>query len=156
VRETNKIVYCVVRKKRGKKHIEEVRLIPYEEFGLWKFFISKQYGFTVLSEDMYLWLPQKDYLKRENLYSRIESLPARKVTLYFFLKPDGILVPVTRFFLQSDYANIKPVFLKHFKEFEDEHHTTKVLDHMTEDDGFCIRSSPSARKPSKQTLPPLE
>jgi hypothetical protein len=135
-----KLVRCLLIKKRGAKNKPQTRFIPYPEFELWKYYISRQYNFSVSEEEIFLWLPQEEYDRRKDHLSHLNVLAVHKVTLYFFLKNEGVLVPVTRFFQESDFAKVKPLFLKHFEEFQDENHMTKVLEHIQEEKGVCLKN----------------
>ncbi|OGP49914.1 MAG: hypothetical protein A2Y79_02945 [Deltaproteobacteria bacterium RBG_13_43_22] len=139
-KDSIKLVHCVLSKKKGTKKKAEARFIPYQEFELWKYFISHQYEVTVSEEDIYLWIPQKEFERKKASFVHVEWLPVHKITLYFFLKNEGVLVPVTRFFQESDYPKVKPLFLKHFEEFQDEGHMTKVLEHIQEEKGVCLKN----------------
>ena len=130
-----KLVRCLLIKKKGAKKKPETRFIPYQEFELWKYYISRQYNFSVSNEEIFLWLPQEEYDRRKDRLGRLDGIAVQKVTLYFFLKNEGVLVPVTRFFQESDFPTVKPLFLKHFEEFQDENHMTKVLEHIREEKG---------------------
>jgi hypothetical protein len=135
-----KLVKCRLTKKGGPKNKFEIRFVPFQEYELWKYYISRQYDFTVSSEEIFLWMPKKEFDRKKDSYERIDWIPVHKVTLYFFLKNEGVLVPVTRFFQESDYPKVKPLFLKHFEEFQDESHITKVLDHVQEEKGVCLKN----------------
>jgi hypothetical protein len=140
MRNSIKLVRCLLSKKRGGKKKPETRFIPYQEFELWKYYISSQYPFTISNEEIFIWLPQKEFDRKKDQLNRLEGIPVLKVTLYFFLKNDGVLVPVTRFFPESDLPQVKPLFLKHFEEFQDEGHLTKVLEHIQEEKGVCLKN----------------
>jgi hypothetical protein len=135
-----KLVRCLVSKKKGAKKKPETRFIPYQEFELWKYFISRQHNLTITNEEIFLWLPQEVFDRKKDRFSRLDGIPVHKVTLYFFLKNDGVLVPVTRFFQESDFPKVKPIFLKHFEEFEDEKNMTKVLEQVLEEKGVCLKN----------------
>ena len=135
-----KLVRCLVTKKKGQKNKPETRFIPYHEFELWKYFISRQYNFTISDEEIFLWLPQEDFDRKKDHLGRLDGIAVHKVTLYFFLKNVGVLVPVIRFFQESDYPKIQPLFLKHFEEFQDVNHMTKVLEHVREEKGVCLKN----------------
>lgn len=135
-----KLVKCRLTKKMGQKNKSEIRFVPFQEYELWKYYISRQHGYTACDEEIFLWLPQKEFDRKKDSYERIDWIPVHKVTLYFFLKNEGVLVPVTRFFQESDYPKVKPLFLKHFEEFQDESHMTKVLEHVQEEKGVCLKN----------------
>ena len=135
-----KLVRCLLSKKKEAKNKPETRFIPYQEFELWKYFISHQYHFTVSDEEIFLWLPQEEFNREKDRLGHLEGIPVQKVTLYFFFKNGGVLVPVIRFFQESDYPKVKPLFLKHFEEFQDENHMTKVLEHIQEEKGVCLKN----------------
>jgi hypothetical protein len=137
---TVKLVRCRLNKKRGAKTKSETRLIPYQEFELWKYFITRHYGFTVSKEEIFLWLPQAEFDRKKDRLSRLDGIPVYKVTLYFFLKNAGVLIPATRFFPEKDYSKVKPLFLKHFEEFQDEGHLTKILEQIEEEKGVCLKN----------------
>jgi hypothetical protein len=139
-RDAIRLVQCLLTKKKGKRSKSETRFIPYQEFEFWKFYISGHYGFSVSKEEIFLWLPEKEFNKRKGRLAHIPSIPVRRVTLYFFLKKQGVLVPLTRFFPETDYKKVRPVFLKHFEEFQDENHLTKVLEHIEEEKGVCLKN----------------
>lgn len=135
-----KLVQCRLGKKTGAKTQWESRLVPYQEFELWKFFITHHYGFTVTHEEILLWIPQAEYERKKERFSRLVAQPAIRVTLYFFLKKAGALVSTTRFFPEKEYPKIKPLFLKHFEAFQDENHLTKVLEQVVEKKGVCLKN----------------
>jgi hypothetical protein len=134
-----KLVRCLLTKK-GKKTPPETRFIPIQEFELWKFFVSKQYNFTITNEEIYLWLPQEEFERKKDRLGRLAEIPVHKVTLYFFLKNEGVIVPITRYFQESDFPKVKPLFLKHFAEFQDEKNITKVLEQVQEEKGVCLKN----------------
>jgi hypothetical protein len=140
MKNTEKLVRCLLTKKKGSKNKSETRFIPYQEFELWKYYISRQYDYTVSDEEIFLWFPQEEFDRKKDRLDRLDGIPVHKVTLYFFLKNDGVLVPVTRFFQKSDFPKVKPLFLKHFEEFQDEKHLTKVLEHIQEEKGVCLKN----------------
>lgn len=140
MQESIKLVRCRLSKKRGQRVRSETRFIPYHEFELWKYFISHQYGYTVADEDLFLWIPQKEYDRKKARLSRLEVVPVNRITLYFFLKKAGVLVSATRFFSEKEYPKVKPLFLKHFEEFQDEDHASKVLEHVKEEKGVCLKN----------------
>ena len=140
-KDTVKLVLCFLSKKRGAKKKAESRFIPYPEFELWKYFMANQHNVTVSGEDIYLWIPQTEFERKRASFSRVTHIPVHKITLYFFLKNFSVLVPVTRFFKESDYQKVKPIFLKHFEEFQNENHITKVLEHIHEEKGVCLKNS---------------
>ncbi len=135
-----KLVRCLLTKAKVAKNKAETRFIPYQEFELWKYFISRQYNFTVSREEIFLWLPQEEFDRKKDRLSRLEGIPVHKVTLYFFLKNEGVLVPVTRYFQKSDFPKAKPLFLKHFEEFQGEGNITKALEHIQEEKGVCLKN----------------
>jgi hypothetical protein len=135
-----KLVRCLLTKKKGQKNKPETRFIPYQEFELWKYYISRQYNVTASNEEIFLWLPQEEFDRKKDRFSRLDGIQVHKVTLYFFLKNEGVLVPVTRFFQESDFPKVKPLFLKHFEEFQDEGHMTKVLEQVQEEKGVCLKN----------------
>lgn len=135
-----KLVRCLLSKGKGSKRKPETRFIPFQEFELWKFFVSRQYNFTITDEEIFLWLPQEEFDRKKDRLGRLKGIRVHKVTLYFFLKNERVLVPVTRFFQDSDYTKVKPLFLKHFEEFRDESHVTKVLENIQEEKGVCLKS----------------
>jgi hypothetical protein len=139
-RDAIRLVQCLLSKKKGKRSKSEIRFVPYQEFEFWKFYISLHYGFSVSKEEIFIWLPQKEFDKRKERLTHIPFIPVHKVTLYFFLKKEGVLVPLTRFFRETDYKKVRPVFLKHFEEFQDENHLTKVLEHVKEEKGVCLKN----------------
>lgn len=135
-----KLVQCRLSKKKGSKNKFETRFVPYQEFELWKYFITRQYEFQISREEIFLWLPKREFDRKKDRFLHADWIPVHKVTLYFFLKNEGVLVPVTRFFQESDYNKVKPLFLKHFEEFQDESHMTKVLEHVKEEKGVCLKN----------------
>ena len=135
-----KVVRCLLTKKKGTKTVSETRFIPFQEFELWKFYVSKQYNFTITNQELYLWLPQEEFERKKSRLSRLPGISVHKVTLYFFLKEEKVLVPVTRFFQESDFPKVKPLFLKHFEEFQDEKHLAKVLEQIQEEKGVCLKN----------------
>jgi hypothetical protein len=135
-----KLVRCHLSKKRGGKKKPETRFIPCEEFELWRYFITRQYQFVISDEEIFIWLPQKEYDRKQDRLKHLEGIPVHKITLYFFLKKERVLIPATRFFQDSDIPKVKPLFLKHFEEFRDQGHTTKVLEHVYEEKGICLKS----------------
>ena len=139
MKDAVKLVHCQLHKK-GTKKKAEARFIPFQEFDLWKFYITHQYNFSIGGEEIYLWLPKSEFDRKKSSFQRLTWIPVHKVTLYFFLKNEGVLVPVTRFFEGDEYKKVKPLFLKHFEEFQDESHGTKVLEHVREEKGICIKS----------------
>jgi hypothetical protein len=139
MKNTIKLVRCLLIKKGAKKK-PETRFIPYEEFELWKYYISRHYNFTITEEEIFLWLPQEEFDREKDRLGRLDWTAVHKVTLFFFLKKEGVLVPVTRFFQESDYPKVKPLFLKHFEEFKDEKHMTKVLENVQEEKGVCLKN----------------
>ena len=134
-----KLVRCRVDKPDSCPSGPEIRFIPQTEFDLWKFMITRQYQFLVSEEMIYMYISRREYEAHEALYSRLPQVAVNKITLYFFLKADQILVPVVRFFPQEQYPAIKPVFLNHFKDFEDRNHVTKVLEEIIEEEGLGLR-----------------
>ena len=139
-KDTVKLVLCFLTKKKGATKKAEVRFIPHAEFELWKYVMEHQHKVTVSGEDIYLWIPQMEFERKKATFARVAHIPVHKITLYFFLKNVGVLVPVTRFFKESDYQKVKPIFLKHFEEFQDENHMTKVLEHIQEEKGVCLKN----------------
>ena len=55
-----KLVRCLLTKKKGSKKKPETRFIPYQEFELWKYYLSGQYHFSISNEEIFLWLPQEE------------------------------------------------------------------------------------------------
>jgi hypothetical protein len=135
-----KLVRCFLSKKGGAKKKPEIRFIPYPEYELWKYYISRQYPFVISDEEIFLWLPQKEFDRKKEHLSHLNGIPVLKVTLFFFMKKEGILVSATRFFPDSDIPKVKPLFLKHFEEYRDEGHPTKVLEHIREEKGVCLKN----------------
>lgn len=144
MKNAQKVVRCLLTKKKETKATPETRFIPFQEFELWKFYVSKQYNFTITNEEIYLWLPQEEFERKKARLGRLAGVPVHKVTLYFFLKNEKVLVPVTRFFQESDFPKVKPIFLKHFAEFEDEKNITKVLEQVQEEKGVCLKNLQSS------------
>ena len=140
MKNATKLVKCILNKKKGPKTKAETRFIPFQEYELWKYYISRQYDFSTSKEEIFLWLPKREFERKKSSYGRLEWIPVHKVTLYFFLKNEGVLVPVTRFFQESDYPKVKPLFLKHFEEFQDETHMAKVLEDIKEERGVCLKN----------------
>jgi hypothetical protein len=135
-----KLVRCLVDKSDSCPSGPEIRFVPQTEFDLWKYMVTRQYSFTVSDEKVYLYISRQEYEAQEALYSRLPQVAVNKITLYFFLKADQVLVPVIRFFPQEQYPSIKPVFLSHFKHFEDRTHATKVLEEIVEEEGLGLRN----------------
>lgn len=140
MKDTIKLVRCRISKKKGPKKQSETRFIPYQEFDLWKFFISQHHGFTVSQEEIFLWIPKAEYDRKKDRLSRLEAVPVNRITLYFFLKKAGVLVSATRFFPEKEYPKVKPLFLKHFEEFQNEDHVSKVLEQVVEEKGVCLKN----------------
>ncbi|MBA4394967.1 MAG: hypothetical protein C0407_15550 [Desulfobacca sp.] len=140
MKDAIKLVQCHLTKKKGTKTTAETRFVPLHEYELWKYYISRQHGFAISKEEIFLWLPEKEFEKKKDRLSHVDNIPVHKLTLYFFLKNEGVLVPVTRFFRESDYSKVKPLFLRHFEEFQDESHMTKVLEHVKEERGVCMKN----------------
>jgi len=134
-----KLVRCFVQKVRNSDDLPEVRWIPWGEFELWKHLVSSRYRFTVSDPALYIYIPREEYGRHEPLYSRVPQLAVNKITLYFFLKADQVLVPVSRYFSAEEYERIKPTFLRHFKAFENRNHTTKFLEDIHEEEGVCLQ-----------------
>ena len=109
--------------------------------------VTTQYRFTVSDERIYIYISLPEYEAHEALYSRLPQVELNKITLYFFLKADQILVPVTRYFPKEQYPAIKPLFLKHFKAFEDRNHATRVLEEIIEEEGRGLRNLQAASPP---------
>jgi hypothetical protein len=135
-----KLVKCLLVHKKGQKTKSEARFVPFQEYELWKYFITRHYNFSVSNEEIFLWLPKKEFDRKKTIYERLDWIPVHKLTLYFFIKNQGVLVPVTRFFQESDYPKVKPIFLKHFEEFQIESHKTKVLEQIKEEKGVCLKN----------------
>jgi hypothetical protein len=135
-----KLVHCLVARTDPSPSGPEVRYIPQTEFGLWKYMVTRQYHFAVSDERIYIYISRREYEAHEALVSRLPQVVLNKITLYFFLKADQILVPVTRYFPQEQYPAIKPLFLNHFKAFEDRNHATKVLEEIVEEEGRGLRN----------------
>jgi hypothetical protein len=135
-----KLVRCRVDKPNSGPSGPEIRFIPQTEFDLWKFMITRQYQFTVSEELIYMYISRREYAAHEALYTRLPRVAVNKITLYFFLKVDQILVPVVRFFPREQYPVIKPVFLSHFKDFEDRNHATRVLEEIIEEEGMALHN----------------
>jgi hypothetical protein len=140
VEDAVKLVRCRVDKPEPCPSGPEIRFIPQTEFELWKFMVTRQYAFTVSEEKIYLYLSRREYEAHEALYSRLPQVALNKITLYFFLKADQILVPVVRFFPHEQYPAIKPVFLSHFKHVEGRSDATKVLEEIVEEEGLGLRN----------------
>jgi hypothetical protein len=135
-----KLVHCLVNKPDPSPSGPEVRFIPQAEFDLWKYMVTRQYHFTVSDEKIYLYISLREYEAHEDLCSRLPQVELNKITLYFYLKADQVLVPVSRYFLKEQYLKIKPLFLSHFKAFEDRNHATKVLEEIVEEEGRGLRN----------------
>jgi hypothetical protein len=135
-----KLVHCLVGKTDHCPSGPEVRFIPQVEFDLWKYMVTRQYHFTVSDERIFMYIPRREYEAHEALYSRLPQIELNKITLYFFLKTDQLLVPVTRYFAKEQYPTIKLLFLSHFKAFEDRNHATKVLEEIIEEEGLGLRN----------------
>jgi hypothetical protein len=140
VEDALKLVRCRLDRPEPSPSGPEIRFIPQGEFDLWKFMVTRQYSFTVSDEKIYLYISRREYEAHEALYSRLPQVAVNKITLYFFLKADQILVPVIRFFPQEQYQAIKSVFLSHFKHFQDRTHATKVLEEIVEEEGLGLRN----------------
>jgi hypothetical protein len=135
-----KLVHCLVNKTDPGPSGPEVRFIPQAEFALWKFMVTRQYHFTVSDEKIYIYVSRREYEAHEALYSRLPQVEINKITLYFFLKAEQVLVPVSRYFPKNQYPAIKAFFLDHFKDFEDRNHATKVLEEIIEEEGLGLRN----------------
>jgi hypothetical protein len=135
-----KLVHCLVKKTDPSLSGPEVRFVPQTEFDLWKFMVTQQHHFSVSDEKIYVYISRREYEAHEALYSRLPQVELNKITLYFFLKTDQILVPVIRYFPKEQYPQIKPLFLNHFKDFEDRSHATKVLEEIIEEEGLGLRN----------------
>ena len=142
-----KLVHCLVDKTGLSPSVPEVRYIPQTEFDLWKYMVTRQYHFTVSDEKIYFYISLPEYETHEALYSRLPQVELNKITLYFYLKADQILVPVCRYFPKEQYPEIKPLFLSHFKAFEDRNHATKVLEEIVEEEGRGLRNLQTASPP---------
>lgn len=135
-----KLVRCLVNKTDPSPSGAEVRFVPQTEFDLWKYMVTQQHHFTVSDEKIYIYISRREYEAREALYSRLPQVELKKITLYFFLKADQVLVPVIRYFPKEQYPAIRPFFLNHFKDFEDRNHATKVLEEIIEEEGLGLRN----------------
>ncbi len=135
-----KLVHCLVTKADPGPSGPEVRFIPQAEYDLWKYMVASQYHFTVSDEKIYLYISRREYEAHEALCSRLPQVEINKITLYFFLKADQVLVPVIRYFPKERYPAIKPLFLNHFRDFEDRNHATKVLKEIVEEEGLGLRN----------------
>jgi hypothetical protein len=135
-----KLVHCLVNKTAPCPSGPEVRYVPQTEFDLWKYMVTQQHHFSVSDEKIYIYISRREYEAHEALYSRLPQVELNKITLYFFLKVDQILVPVIRYFPKEQYPQIKPLFLNHFKDFEDRSHATKVLEEIIEEEGLGLRN----------------
>jgi hypothetical protein len=140
LKDAVKLVHCLVDRPDQCPSGPEVRFIPRAEFDLWKYMVTRQYHFTVSDEKIFMYISRREYEAHEALYSRLPQVELNKITLYFFLKADQILVPVTRYFPKEQYPAIKPLFLNHFKAFEDRNHATKVLEEIIEEEGLGLRN----------------
>ena len=89
-----------------------VRYVPASEFELWRHFMSTQHSRPVTVDEVSVWRPESP----EMLDDEIDPETLEPVLRVRFEKsgPEGLIVPVVRFFPCETYPEAKEALLGHF------------------------------------------
>jgi hypothetical protein len=90
----------------------EVRYIPAAEFELWRHFMETKHSRVVTVDEVSIWVPDGPAVWDDDIDADV-LLPVLRIQ---FEKPgpEGILVPVVRFFPAETYPEARSALLAHF------------------------------------------
>jgi hypothetical protein len=96
----------------GDRPVRETRYIPAAEFDLWRYFMETRHTRVVTVDAVSVWVPEAPGI----LDGEIDPDALEPVLRVRFEKagPEGILVPVVRFFPTETYPQAKTALLAHF------------------------------------------
>ena len=108
---SQKLVRCELRRKGSNKG--QVRFVPLEIFGLWEHLMVSKHGFEVITPKASLWLDMED--SPEAAYAQSQYEKVTEVTAFVYSDRDEMFTRARRYFLSSEAAELKQIFLSHYQ-----------------------------------------
>ena len=129
---SQKLVRCEVG--RAGSQERNIRFIPQEIFGMWKYLMEHRHGFEVDSEISSLWIELKEAgnLAKDEL--RVERVT--ELRLFVVNERDSILSEVCRYIPTAEIDQVRPVLLRHYRQASESKETEQ---HCREHQGVWFR-----------------
>jgi hypothetical protein len=92
--------------------VSERRYVPAAEFNLWRYLMETKHQRVVVVERYSVWVPEMAETWDEGL--SVEELEPVMRVLFERPGPDGVMIPVIRYFPAETFPQAKTALLKHF------------------------------------------
>lgn len=134
IERSQKLLCCsVINKKQEKSE----RFVELERFKLWSYMMFHKHGLRIGDLSLWLWLLEKDYLAREELYLRSpEIIKVNKLAVFLFDEKNGFSHVIHRFSRKSDTEILTNILISHIAEDIVASGNYEVTVHK----GYCIKN----------------
>jgi len=131
---SHKLLYCRV---ISKNYSRSERFIELDNFKLWSYMMFHKHGLKIRDISLWLWVKEKDYLARQELYSRApEIMRVNKLGLFLFDEQNGFSHIIQRFAKEDDSDRLGEILMTHLSPqlLSDDNFELTVYK------GYCIKN----------------
>lgn len=109
--QSKKLLRCKIINKDGN---QSERFIEFEHFKLWSYMMFHKHGLKIQDISLWLWIQEKDYLAREEIYSRApECVDVNKLCVFVFDEHNGFSHVIHRFSLRDETPKVEKILSSH-------------------------------------------
>jgi hypothetical protein len=99
---------------RGEDPARELRYVPLDEFGLWRYLMETRHRRVVMVEEISIWVAEES--ARWNSFEGPDSLEPVLRVRFQQVTAEGTPVPVQRFFPAETYPEAQEALLRHYRD----------------------------------------
>jgi hypothetical protein len=131
---SQKLLYCKI---TSKDFSQSERLVELENFQLWAYMMFHKHGLRIQDISLWLWVEEKDYLEREQLYEHApDIMEVSKLGVFLFDEQNGFSHVSYRYTTKNQVSKVKEILLSHIsKELVAEGNYE-----LTVETGYCIKN----------------
>jgi hypothetical protein len=113
--DTVPMVRCRLDARDPEDPVRELRYVPLDEFGLWKYLMEHKHSRQVMVEEISIWVAEES-APRWNSFEGPDNLEPVLRVRFQQVAADGTPVPVQRFFPAETYPEAQEALLRHYRD----------------------------------------
>lgn len=133
---SKKLLRCKILNKQA-THSE--RFIEIENFKLWSYMMFHKHGLKIQDVSLWLWMGQKDYTARQEIYSRaVEVVAVNKLCIFVFDEENGFSHVINRYAPQEESPQVEKILSSHLAPELVASGNYEITIH----NGYCLKNNP--------------
>jgi len=131
---SQKLLYCKV---ISKKFTQSERFVELENFKLWVYMMFHKHGLKIQDISLWLWVEEKDYLERKQLYEHAPGImEVNKIGVFLFDEQNGFSHVSYRYTNIDQTSKVQEILLSHISP----ELIAEGNYELTVEKGYCIKN----------------